>query len=224
MIYYGDSVLFVTCHRFWHILLKTAARVPQIQNTTAAETECNTHPCGKVLRCHITNSALKSATIQVGNLQGMGLRATARMLGRSPSTISREVRRNTVPGGTYQVATAQSLMRQRRAVCRPAKKLLLLPDSELFELVVDLLCRYFSPQQIAGTRYALSKSIRSDCFWPRVCKNAAEDYSLAGRALNATNSCSMVSAVEYGDSGRSSWFGTRNLLHKPQARQKGIKP
>lgn len=48
------------------------------------------------------------ATIQVGNLQGMGLRATARMLGRSPSTISREVRRNTVPGGTYQVATAQS--------------------------------------------------------------------------------------------------------------------
>jgi hypothetical protein len=27
----------------------------------AAETECNTHPCGKVLRCHITNSVLKNA-------------------------------------------------------------------------------------------------------------------------------------------------------------------
>lgn len=86
------------------------------------------------------------ATIQVCNLQGLGLRATARMLDRSPSTISREVRRNTVPGGTYQVATAQSLMRQRRVVCRPAKKLL--PDSELFELVVDLLRRYFLPSRL----------------------------------------------------------------------------
>ena len=88
------------------------------------------------------------ATIQVGQLHGLGLRAMARMLGRSPSTISREVRRNTAPGGAYQVATAQSLMRQRRVACRPAKKLL--PDSELFELVADLLRRYFSPEQIAG--------------------------------------------------------------------------
>lgn len=160
------------------------------------------------------------ATIQVGSLQAWAcVRQLACWVAAPPQSVEKyDVTR-------CPVARTKSLrprVPQRRVVCRPAKKLL--PDSELFELVVDLLCRYFSPEQIAGTRYALSKSIPSDCFWPRVCKNAAEDYSLAGRALNATNSCSVVSAVEYCDSGRSSWFGTRNLLHKHQARQKGIKP
>ena len=39
-------------------------------------------------------------------------------------------------------------MRQRRTACRPQRKLL--PDSELFDLVVHLPRKRFSPQQIAG--------------------------------------------------------------------------
>jgi IS30 family transposase len=58
------------------------------------------------------------------------------------------LRRNADPGGTDQVATAQSLTRQRRVACRPRKKLL--PDAELFELVAVLLRRYFFPEQLAG--------------------------------------------------------------------------
>lgn len=43
------------------------------------------------------------ATIQVGNLQSMGLQAMARMLGRTSSIISREVRRNTVSVQPYHL-------------------------------------------------------------------------------------------------------------------------
>jgi IS30 family transposase len=39
-------------------------------------------------------------------------------------------------------------MRQRREACRQHKKLV--PDSELFELEVELLRKNFSPEQIPG--------------------------------------------------------------------------
>lgn len=87
-------------------------------------------------------------TIQVGQLQGLSQRAIARMLDRSPSTISRELRRNAAAASAYSASQAQQTMRQRRAVCRPARKLE--PGTELFDLVVYLLRQRFSPQQIAG--------------------------------------------------------------------------
>ena len=61
---------------------------------------------------------------------------------------SRELRRNTGANGIYHAPTAQGHMRQRREVCRPQKKLVL--GSELLELVVVLLRKNFSPEQIAG--------------------------------------------------------------------------
>lgn len=87
-------------------------------------------------------------TIQLGQLQGLSQRAIARMLDRSPSTISRELRRNSPDSSRYMASQAQQRMRQRRTACRPQRKLL--PDSELFDLVVHLLQKRFSPQQIAG--------------------------------------------------------------------------
>ena len=87
-------------------------------------------------------------TIQLGQLQGLSQRAIARMLDRSPSTISRELRRNSPDSSRYMASHAQQRMRQRRTACRPQRKLL--PDSELFDLVVHLLQKRFSPQQIAG--------------------------------------------------------------------------
>lgn len=73
-------------------------------------------------------------TIQIGQLQGLRQRATARMLDRSPSTVSRELRRNAAPATSYSANQAHQKMRQRRTVCRPALKLY--PGSDLFELVV----------------------------------------------------------------------------------------
>ena len=86
-------------------------------------------------------------TIQVGQLQGLSQRAIARMLNRSPSTISRELRRNAA-ASAYSASQAHQTMRQRRTFCRPARKLE--PSTELFDLVVYLLRQRFSPQQIAG--------------------------------------------------------------------------
>ncbi|MBF7141031.1 MULTISPECIES: IS30 family transposase [Pseudomonas] len=87
-------------------------------------------------------------TIQIGQLQGLSQRAIARMLDRSPSTVSRELRRNAGAATSYSANQAHQKMRQRRTVCRLDRKLD--PGTELFELVVYLLRQRFSPQQIAG--------------------------------------------------------------------------
>lgn len=92
-------------------------------------------------------------TIQFGQLQGLSMRAIARMIERSPSTVSRELRRNSAVPDRYSAGSAQAQMRQRRKVCRPARKLV--PGSERFDLVVYLLRKYFSPQQIAGKLRAM---------------------------------------------------------------------
>ena len=51
--------------------------------------------------------------------QGLGVREIARVLQRSPSTLSREMRRNACEAGSYANAPAQALCRQRRLDARP---------------------------------------------------------------------------------------------------------
>jgi IS30 family transposase len=70
------------------------------------------------------------------------------LINRSPSTISRELRRNRDACGGYSARVAQQQMQARRQVCRPMQKLL--PGSERFELVAHMLRERLSPEQIAG--------------------------------------------------------------------------
>jgi hypothetical protein len=70
------------------------------------------------------------------------------LINRSPSTISRELRRNRDACGGYSARVAQQQMQARRQVCRPKRKLL--PGSERFELVAHMLRERLSPEQIAG--------------------------------------------------------------------------
>ena len=93
------------------------------------------------------------ATIQVGQYQKLSQREIARILGRSPSTISRELRRNRSLGAGYAAHSAQACTRERRKVCRPVKKLVM--GNERFELVSHLLRERFSPEQIAGKLRAM---------------------------------------------------------------------
>ena len=87
--------------------------------------------------------------LQFAQLLGLGVRATARLLGRDPGTISRELKRNRpVLGAEYQASTAQQQATWRHMACRPRKKLE--PGDELFDLVVEMLRERFSPEQIAG--------------------------------------------------------------------------
>jgi IS30 family transposase len=87
------------------------------------------------------------STIALGLQQGMSVRAIARALGRSPSTISRESRRN-APAAPYNCKFAQQRDQRRRRYSRPQPKLA--PESTLFEQVCRLLRRLWSPEQIAG--------------------------------------------------------------------------
>lgn len=93
-------------------------------------------------------SVEERATIQIGRAQGFSLRKIACLITRSPSTISRELRRNRDVCGGYSARMAQQQMQARRQVCRPSRKLL--PGSERFELVVHMLRERLSPEQIAG--------------------------------------------------------------------------
>ena len=81
--------------------------------------------------------------------QGLSMRAIARVLGRSPSTVSRELRRNTSECHGYASAPAQALCHQRRLDARPLPKLH--PESLLIAAVHHFLRLRWSPQQIART-------------------------------------------------------------------------
>ena len=78
--------------------------------------------------------------------QNFGVREIARMLGRSASTISRELRRN-ADAGQYGSTAAQQSCQQRREQARPLRKLH--ADGVLFGLVQYLLRQRWSPEQIA---------------------------------------------------------------------------
>ena len=93
-------------------------------------------------------SVEERATIQVSHAQGLSLRRIACLINRSPSTVSREMRRNRDAAGSYSARVAQQRMKVRRQACRPMRKLL--PGSERFELVIHMLRQRLSPEQIAG--------------------------------------------------------------------------
>jgi transposase, IS30 family len=78
---------------------------------------------------------------------GLGVRATAARLRRSPPTISRELRRNADPGGgQYRPFAAQVRAARRRA--RPGRGRLL-RDPVLREFVAGRLAVRWSPEQIS---------------------------------------------------------------------------
>lgn len=76
----------------------------------------------------------------------MSQRKIARQLNRSPSTISRELQRNGLPRAAALLCSA--LGTAPRLGCRP--KCELVPGEELFDLVVYMLRKRYSSEQIAG--------------------------------------------------------------------------
>jgi IS30 family transposase len=107
-------------------------------------------------------SAEERGVIMAMKLQECSAREIARALSRSPSTISRELRRNgyqseaqqclmgraRVAGG-YNAGRAGARARRVRRLARPVRKLH--PQGTLWDEVRKLLGRKFSPEQIAAT-------------------------------------------------------------------------
>jgi transposase, IS30 family len=85
--------------------------------------------------------------IALARARGETIRVIARRLGRSPSTISRELRRNADRDGGYRATTAHAKAFERASRPKPAK---LATNLRLREMVQDDLSRRYSPEQIAG--------------------------------------------------------------------------
>ena len=117
--------------------------------------------------------------------QNHSLRAIAKALNRSASTVSREHRRNSakeasaVGVSSYASATAQSSCRQRRRAGRPLAKLH--TDRPMFQVVRSLLGKRWSPEQIAltlavlypkGHGYRVSTETIYNCIYARAIQLA----------------------------------------------------
>jgi len=83
----------------------------------------------------------------VGRAGGETIRAIAARLGPSPSTISRELARNTSGAGRYRATTAHALAYERASRPKAAK---LATNLVLRAKVEQDLKRRYSPEQIAG--------------------------------------------------------------------------
>jgi transposase, IS30 family len=92
-------------------------------------------------------SLAERTTIADLHRAGVGVRGIAEELGRAPSTVSRELRRNTDDRGRYLPATAQRLSVERRS--RTSRTRRLVRDEQLHIVVSKLLGKRWSPEQVA---------------------------------------------------------------------------
>jgi IS30 family transposase len=86
--------------------------------------------------------------IALGRAGGESMRSIAARLGRSPSTISRELARNCPEGGgRYRASSAHALAYERASRPKPAK---LVTNPALRAIVEAYLTKRYSPEQITG--------------------------------------------------------------------------
>jgi transposase, IS30 family len=85
--------------------------------------------------------------IALARAAGESMRQIATRLGRSPSTISRELARNGARSGRYRASSAHVLAYQRASRPKPAK---LVTNQALRQRVQTELTKRYSPEQIAG--------------------------------------------------------------------------
>ncbi|TKS61878.1 MAG: IS30 family transposase [Nitrospira sp.] len=97
--------------------------------------------------CYTHLSAEDRETLSLGLAHGQSLRTMASVLGRAPSTVSRESARNTARGQPYRACTAQTLAAARARQPRRLRKLV---DPWLWQYVRTHLAQGCSPEQIAG--------------------------------------------------------------------------
>ena len=115
-------------------------------------------PKGTVMGCcykHVTVEEREE--IMVGRREGRSIRAMARKIGRSPSTVKCEMDRNSPDGRRYLASAAQRWSDARRPCCRRYR---LLVGPTLSSLVqTKILLKRRSPEQAAG-RLALERGRR----------------------------------------------------------------
>lgn len=133
--------------------LKEACRIVGINYRTSKKWrngfDGRTVPVHVSLHAKTARFLSEDERLQIADLlrEGASVRAIASELGRSPSTISREIRRNKDPrSGRYRPHAAHALAQSRRPRPRSGK---LARDPQLRERVQALLDEYWSPEQVA---------------------------------------------------------------------------
>jgi IS30 family transposase len=102
-------------------------------------------------------SIFDRTTIEMRRQDGWGVRRIAAALGRSPGTISDEIKRGTAAGLGYLADRAQMQTHARRRRC--GRKNRLAADGALFGDIAQLLRRHWSPEQISGRRKRIENGI-----------------------------------------------------------------
>jgi transposase, IS30 family len=109
-------------------------------------------------KCYAHLSAEDRETLSLGLTHGYSLRRMASVLGRAPSTISRELARNSTRDRPYRACTAQV---QAAARARQPRRSRTLVDPWLWQHVQTQLLQGYSPEQIAGRlRHAYPHDMR----------------------------------------------------------------
>jgi IS30 family transposase len=85
--------------------------------------------------------------IALSRSAGESMRSIAAWMGRSPSTISRELARNSGRDGRYQASSAHALAYQRASRPKPSR---LLANPMLRQRIEQDLTKRYSPEQIVG--------------------------------------------------------------------------
>jgi transposase, IS30 family len=107
--------------------------------------------------CYEHLSYIDRLSIDEGMRSGLSLRAIARRLGRSPSTVSRDVRRLAVWQLHYDAPPVFFDALRRRSEARRGRRKLI-PGHPFFEHVAGQLRAGWSPQQIAGRLRCMDKN------------------------------------------------------------------
>lgn len=94
---------------------------------------------------HLT--PMERGQIQALFSQGLSQRAIAGTMGRSPSTVCRELRRNHAREGVYDAACAQRRYAQARSACRRTTAL---SHPPLQKYLFDKMTLGWSPEQVSG--------------------------------------------------------------------------
>jgi IS30 family transposase len=131
----------------WGVTFAEAARVSGLSHETVRRhiDDAGGMKCERVLDRQGHLSLEERETIRVGLVTGQSMRAIAAELGRVPSTVSREIKRN---GGREAYRAVKAQRRADREAHRP-KALWWQTNPQLWWLVQQCLGKWWSPDQIS---------------------------------------------------------------------------
>lgn len=128
------------------------------------------------------------------------------MINRSPSAISRELRRNRDASGGYSARVAQQRVKARRQVCRPMRKLL--TGSERFVVAHMMLRQGLPPEQIAGKLRSTYPAFRDACVCRETIYNSIYPLPLGEPRKALTFAC--AKARRHVDRDLAAWASAAN--------------